>query len=299
MKLGSKKTKQAELLDALGGDVLASTRLAEALPSVSPEPAPAVQKVTGRGSLPEVEEKGVHIIIKESVSLSLLRDGGVQNMEVKGDMNLLVSDSAYAQLKVTLAPTDGSNFQFKHHPNAAKFVPNQPRIVALKDPSKSFPVGQSLSVLKWRSAVSDESYVPLSINCWPSPSNDGTCEVSIEYDLENESLTLYDVVISIPLPDGSYPTVSSHSGEWSLDSSSHSLAWSIPVITADDDSKTGSLIFNVGGVDASIFFPVEVNFIGQGSLAGVVVASVEKLDGSESPEFSVDSFITTDEYLVV
>ena len=61
MKLGSKKTKQAELLDALGGDVLASTKLAEALPSVSsgtPEPISTVQKVTGRGSLPEVEEKG-------------------------------------------------------------------------------------------------------------------------------------------------------------------------------------------------------------------------------------------------
>lgn len=38
------------------------------------------------------------------------------------------------------------------------------------------------------------------VNCWPSPSNDGTCEVSIEYELENESVTLYDVVISIPLP---------------------------------------------------------------------------------------------------
>ena len=99
--------------------------------------------------------------------------------------------------------------------------------------------------------------------------------------------------------EGSYPTVSSHTGEWSLDSSSHSLAWSIPVISAADESKSGSIIFNVGGVDAGIFFPVEVNFIGQGSLAGVAVASIEKLDGSELLDFSVDSFITTDEYLVV
>lgn len=40
----------------------------------------------------------------------------------------------------------------------------------------------------------------LLVNCWPSPSNDGTVEVSIEYELENEKITLYDVVISIPLP---------------------------------------------------------------------------------------------------
>ena len=56
MKLGSKKTKQAELLDALGGDVLATTSIAElsAPAPAAPEP-PAVQKVSGRGSLPEVE----------------------------------------------------------------------------------------------------------------------------------------------------------------------------------------------------------------------------------------------------
>ena len=57
MKLGSKKTKQAELLDALGGDVLAaSPAFAEA--SAPPTPAlvvPTVQKASGRGSLPEVE----------------------------------------------------------------------------------------------------------------------------------------------------------------------------------------------------------------------------------------------------
>lgn len=42
--------------------------------------------------------------------------------------------------------------------------------------------------------------IPTPVNCWPSPSNDGTCEVSIEYELENDTVTLYDVIISIPLP---------------------------------------------------------------------------------------------------
>lgn len=108
----------------------------------------------------------VHIIIKESISLSLLRDGGVQSMEVKGDMNLQVTDPANAHLKINLAPpsTDfgGSGLQFKQHPNVAKFTPGQPRVVALKDSSRAFPVGQSLAVLKWRYAGTDESNVPLS-----------------------------------------------------------------------------------------------------------------------------------------
>lgn len=59
------------------------------------------------------------------------------------------------------------------------------------------------------------------------------------------------------------------------------------------------MIFNVGGVDIGAFFPVEVSFIGQGSLAGVGVASIERVNGDAPPEFSVDAFVTADEYLVV
>ena len=189
MKLGSKKTKQAELLDALGGDVLESTlNISNVTTTETPivQPPATVQKVSGRGSLPEVEPQrllpsrlfqnlklknlsfwcSVHIIIKEQITLSLLRDGGVQSMELKGDMNLQVTDPAQAHLRITLASpsTDfgGSNLQFKQHPNVAKFTPGQPRVVALKDSSRAFPVGQSLAVLKWRYAGNDESNVPLS-----------------------------------------------------------------------------------------------------------------------------------------
>ncbi|KAG6813710.1 hypothetical protein H0H92_008118 [Tricholoma furcatifolium] len=306
MKLGSKKTKQAELIDSLGGDVPIASVVSPTSPpahaqSASSHPAP-VHKNDGRGSLPEVEKESIHIAIKEQISLSLLRDGGVESMELKGDMNLLISDSALAHLRVALTPpTDfgGNNLQFKQHPNVAKFAPGQERIVALKDSSRAFPVGQSLAVLKWRYAGTDESNVPLSINCWPSPSNDGTCEVSIEYELENENVSLYDVVISIPLPAGSYPTVSSHTGDWSLDPGSHSLAWSVVRIAADDDTRSGSLIFTVGGDDVNVFFPVQVSFVSQGSLAGIGVASVSRVDGGEAPPFSVDALAQTEEYLVV
>ncbi|ESK88676.1 coatomer subunit delta [Moniliophthora roreri MCA 2997] len=307
MKLGSKKTKQAELLDALGGDMLQAATPAVTEMSAPPTPSaihePTSHGNNGRGSLPEVEAESVHAVIKEQLSLSLLRDGGVQAMELKGEMNLQITDSNCANVRLTLATpsTDfgGNSLQFKQHPNVAKFVPGQQRVVALKDPSRSFPVGQSLAVLKWRYAGTDETSVPLSINCWPTPSNDGTCEVSIEYELENEDITLYDLVISIPLPDGSYPAVSSHSGEWSLNPSSHSLAWTIPLVSASDDTRSGSLIFSVGGDDVGTFFPVDVTFIGKGSLAGVDVVSVAQVAGGEAMLFSVDSLLTIDEYLVV
>lgn len=97
---------------------------------------------------------------------------------------------------------------------------------------------------------------------------------------------------------GSYPTVTSHSGEWSLNPSSHSLAWSIPVI-ASDDTRSGSIIFTVGGDDSAAFFPVEVTFVGQGSLAGVGVASVNKTSDGEELVYSVDAMVVSDQYLVV
>lgn len=136
-------------------------------------------------------------------------------------MNLQVSDPALAKIKLALSPLNAdftsSELQFKQHPNVAKFGPTGERVVALKDPARSFPVSQSLAVLKWRYTGKDETHVPLSskqfyaleshtlsnispVNCWPTPSNDGTCEVNIEYELENDSLVLHDVVISIPLP---------------------------------------------------------------------------------------------------
>jgi coatomer subunit delta len=90
-------------------------------------------------------------------------------MEFKGVMNLQISDAAFAHLRLTLPPpsTDfgGNTLQFNQHPNVAKFVPGQERVVALKDPSRAFPVGQSLTVLRWRYAGTDESNVPLSSKC--------------------------------------------------------------------------------------------------------------------------------------
>jgi hypothetical protein len=95
--------------------------------------------------------------------------------------------------------------------------------------------------------------------------------VNIEYELELSHVTLHNVVISIPLPPGSYPTVNSHSGTWTLNPSTHSIDWSIPLITSDADSKTGTLEFSVGGDDVEAFFPVKASFVAQGSLGNIQV----------------------------
>ncbi len=68
----------------------------------------------------------------------------------------------------------------------------------MKDPSRPFPTGAQLGVLKWRLQTRDESVVPLSINCWPSISG-GESYVNIEYE-STASFDLQNVNILIPLP---------------------------------------------------------------------------------------------------
>jgi hypothetical protein len=64
----------------------------------------------------------VQIVIRKQASLSLLRDGGVQTTELKGDMNLQISDATYyAHLHLTL-PHLRNSLQFKQHPNVTNFA---------------------------------------------------------------------------------------------------------------------------------------------------------------------------------
>ncbi|KAJ8965255.1 hypothetical protein NQ314_004267 [Rhamnusium bicolor] len=74
------------------------------------------------------------------------------------------------------------------------------KMIGLKQPAKPFPLHTDVGVLKWRLQSTDESLVPLLINCWPSEAGDGSCDVNIEYELAHTNLELIDVNITIPLP---------------------------------------------------------------------------------------------------
>ena len=77
-------------------------------------------------------------------------------------MNLQVSDPASSRVKLALAPISASDLHFNQHPNVAKFGASGDKVIALTDASRSFPVNQSVPVLKWRYSGKDETLVPLS-----------------------------------------------------------------------------------------------------------------------------------------
>ena len=91
--------------------------------------------------------------------------------------------------------------------------------------------------------------------------------------------------------------MSSHTVDWALNPSSHSLDWTISRI--DVEERSGTLEFSVGGDDAGAFFPVKVSFVGQGSVAGVRLASVTRLDNGEEVVYSEDASVVVDGYSVV
>lgn len=205
------------------------------------------------------------------------RDGGLEFLEVKGDLELKISDPALAKLRLKLQPPSSSpllgagDLQYKTHPHVDKKAWASDRTIALKDTSRPFPVSQALGVLRWRMVTKDETAIPLSINCWPSPSADGGCEVNIEYELEAEHLELRNVVISIPLPDGAYPSVELAEGSWAVNPSTNTLEWTLDNINLDN--RSGSLEFSVasGADDTSAFFPVSVDFVSEKTYCEVSV----------------------------
>ncbi len=106
----------------------------------------------------------------------------------------------------------------------------------------------------------DETALPLSINCWPSPNGEGGCDVNIEYELENEDIgELRSVIIAIPLPDGSVPSVECPDGSWSVNEETNNLEWTLESISSAN--KSGSLEFSVtsGAENVDVFFPVVVD----------------------------------------
>lgn len=142
--------------------------------------------------------------IDEKLSVLLNKQGGLENLEVQGSMSLVVNNDADAFIRVAVASGANKQFQFKTHPNIDKSVYSSQNVLALKDPSRPFPTGSELGILKWRYQTKDESMVPLTINCWPSVSG-GQSYVNIEYE-STASFDLQNVSIVIPVPNGP-PTV--------------------------------------------------------------------------------------------
>ncbi|KXS20873.1 clathrin adaptor, mu subunit [Gonapodya prolifera JEL478] len=288
MQLG-RKPQASQLLETLRAD--------EGLQDVASEPTSRPNRSAGAPVVPGekyVENDTVHISIDEKISAIIKRDR-VESIEVKGDVTLRVSDSARSRLRLQIH-SGVDDVQFKTHPQVDKQLFTTNNVLALKDPSKPFPVNQALGILRYRFSSKSEDALPLSVNCWPSPTGDGTSEVSIEYELLNSRLELRDVSISIPFPPGGVPTIGEIDGQYVVDKSRRFLEWQIPIV--DETSKSGSLEFTVPGEDPNSFFPIKISFGSNRSYCDVDVTVISSVDDGTEVPFSKEVSFEPEEYII-
>ncbi|XP_015269205.1 PREDICTED: coatomer subunit delta [Gekko japonicus] len=233
---------------------------------------------------PPVNTESVHMKIEEKISLTCGRDGGLQNMELHGMIMLRIQDEKFARIRIHVENEDKKGVQLQTHPNVDKKLFTTESLIGLKNPEK------------WRLQTTEESFIPLTINCWPSESGSG-CDVNIEYELQEDSLELNDVVIAIPLPSGvGTPVIREIDGEYRHDSRRNLLEWCLPVI--DAKNKSGSLEFSIAG-QPNDFFPVRLSFLSKKNYCSIQVTKVTQVDGNTPVRFSTETTFLVDKYEIL
>ncbi|RXG55434.1 Coatomer subunit delta [Armadillidium vulgare] len=249
MKLGSRSKDVDSFVDQLkseGEKIISSNDVSNKAPTIT-------------SSVPQIDMEPIHVTLAEDINVRCGRDGGLQNMEIQGILKLRISDPEFGFIKVQVDNQETKPIQLQTHPNVDRDLWRSCAQIGMKFANKPFPPNTDVGVLKWRFQTTDESQIPLSINCWPQENGSGSCDVNIEYTLECKEMELDDVTIVIPLASGVPPPVINEcEGEHELDKLHSTLIWRIPVI--DKTCPTAAMDFTARGVPEN-FFPVKVNFV--------------------------------------
>ncbi|KAK6159659.1 hypothetical protein DH2020_003040 [Rehmannia glutinosa] len=238
----------------------------------------------------------VTLTVEEKLNVTLKQDGGIGNFDLQGTLSLQILNQDDGHIQVQIETGGNPGILFKTHPNINKELFSGENILGLKDPNRPFPAGDGVSLLKWRMQSSDESLVPLSINCWPSVSGSETY-VNLEYEAP-PMFDLQNVVISIPLPAlREAPRVQQIDGEWRYDSRKSVLEWSIVLI--DNSNRSGSMEFVIPAIDTSDLFPISVRFTSTSTFSALKVVNILPLKGGNPPKFSQRTLLSTENYQVI
>ncbi|XP_052742983.1 coatomer subunit delta isoform X2 [Bicyclus anynana] len=277
MKLGSRGTDADSFVSRLRseGDATAS----------------AVAAPVKVDKAPVANQKDVHLRFEERLNLTAGRDGDVQNFELSGLLTLRITNEQFGKIHVHVDNKDTRPLQLQTHPNVDKEAFRSEGVIRLKQAQRPFPLHSDVGVLKWRLTHADAA--PLSVNCWPSEGAGGGCDVNIEYELEQEHLTLSDVNITIPLPSGN-PSVVVHQWEGNYAQKGRSIIWSIPLISRQQ--KSGTLEFTVTPAIPNDFFPLTVTWTSDSSLALLAATKVTQAEDGSAVDYSQDVSFHADKY---
>jgi len=250
MQLG-KKSKTTDMFERVRGEMGAEI---DDSPLVAPTAAPAAQVVSPRAST-TMDRDAIHVIISESITANLSREGAVNSISVNGDLTLRISDPSLTRIQLGLTANSSHGVQFRTHPKVDRNTFNKSKIIQMANVAQGFPVNNSVGVLRWRAApkTDDSSACPITFTVWINKDSD-KYNITVEYELTGGD-SLKDVSVLIPY-QASEPIVSSFDATYDI--MGDMLEWTIGSI--DEDNGSGSFEFEAEANDENDFFPMTVRF---------------------------------------
>lgn len=255
MQLG-KKSKTTDMFERVRGDMGAEVEETTSTPLLPNNPPAQAEHSQALASPVFSDRDAIHVTIAETINAKLSREGSVNSIEVKGDLQLKISDASLTKVKLDLVANASHGVQFRTHPNVDKNLFNSSKAVQMSNVSKGFPVNNSVGVLRWRATpkADDSSAIPIIFTVWVNRGSDDTYNITVEYELTGGD-TLKDVTVIIPYAT-SEPAVSSFDATYEV--SGDSLEWAIGLV--DESNASGSFEFEAQAGDENEFFPMQVKF---------------------------------------
>ncbi|KAJ4376579.1 coatomer subunit delta [Didymella sp. IMI 355093] len=286
MQLG-KKNKTNSAFDQIAGDLPP-----ESEPLVAPKAsAPAQAAPASARQSTSTDREAIHITTNETISARLDREGLLKSFEVKGEMQLKISDASLTQVKLDLHTGDTRGAQLMTHPKVDKAVFRNSQVIQLADTTKGFPSNMGIGVMKWKLAPrpDDVSDPPITFRVWVEESG-STFNITVEYELTGSD-PLKDVTVTIPY-ETDEPNVGSFDAVYEV--SGDSIEWNIGAV--DESNSSGSFEFEAqAGTDAE-FFPMRVRFSKSTPFVDVDVSNVTLLSMNQDIGFTKDVRSTADVY---
>jgi hypothetical protein len=250
MLLG-KKSKTTNAFEQIRGELGPEAEL-------SPPPVPqyAVSVAPTAASTQSSDREPVHLTIQESISARVSREGSLESFEVKGDLQLRISDPSLTQVKLKLVVGEIHGAQLMAHPKVDKTLFKNQKVIQIAQAGQGFPANQSIGVMRWKlqPKVENISEPPITFTVWVNDAGGNTWNITVEYEWAGGD-PLRDVLVSIPYAT-SEPAVSSFDAVYEV--SGDSIDWTIGSV--DEENSSGSFEFEAQASDDSEFFPMIVNF---------------------------------------
>jgi coatomer subunit delta len=254
MQLG-KKSKTNTIFEQVKSELGPEAEMSAPLVPSTPASTTAAPAAAASRTSTSNDRDAVHITTAEAISAKFDREGLLKHFEVKGDLQLRISDPALTQVKLDLTVGSSRGAQLITHPKVDKTAFKNSKTIQLADTSKGFPSNMAIGVMKWKLVPKPEDVddPPITFRVWVEDSGK-TFNITVEYEWSGND-PLKDVSVTIPYST-SEPAVSSFDAVYEV--AGDSLEWNIGVV--DDGNASGSFEFEASADSDAEFFPMRVRF---------------------------------------